>query len=41
VVAAISGARPRYLTPDPAVAGIARVVVEAAGAISRRLGHGL
>jgi DNA-binding IclR family transcriptional regulator len=41
VVAAISGARPRYLTPDSAVPGIARVVVEAARAISRRLGHDL
>lgn len=39
VVAAISGARPRYLTPATRVRPIARLVLEAAQTISSRLGH--
>jgi DNA-binding IclR family transcriptional regulator len=38
VTAAISGARPRWLTPDARVPELARVVLEAAAAISHALG---
>lgn len=39
VIAAISGARPRYLTPDAVVPEMAQTVVDAAAAVSRALGY--
>jgi DNA-binding IclR family transcriptional regulator len=38
VIAAVSGACPRYLTPDDRVAAIADVIVDAAARVSRSLG---